>query len=235
MDRLAFPGIPQYVTLLFRKFLEEIKVLHQKGTLWLNHYELNKKQYLKVKDALLGEGKLFDLWGINKAGIPCVQHYQWLLEGDEYQELKDLDVLVHVKSPSFVYSVHSEFKIPFHLRCYAKYTKYSPQCAIFVEIEEFPKNVKKLRIAADIKGTLYKGGKADGKKMKSKEHIQSLNTQILTPEKKICGFQLFDYQQLTSIDIESLEWMIGVKILRAEHFEYDEAEEHLRDLYHLLS
>ena len=232
---MAFPGIPQYVTLLFRKFLEEIKVLHQKGTLWLNHYELNQKQYLKIKNALLGEGKLFDLWGINKAEIPCVQQYQWLLEGDEYQELIDLDVLAYRKSPSFVYFALSEFEMSFHLRCYAKYTEYKPQCAIFVEIENFPKGVKKLRIAADIKGTLYKSDKADGKKMKSKVHMQSLNTQILTPEKKICGFQLFDYQQLISIDSESLEWMIGVKILRAEHFEYDETEEHLRDLYHLLS
>ena len=207
-------------------------MMQQRGGLWINHHELDKKPYSKIKDILFGEGKLFDLLGINKDDIPSVQQYQWTLQGDEYQQVKNMEFSAYKSSPCFVYSVDSQCLIPFHLRCYGKYKAHNPQCAIFVEVEEFPENIRKLRIEVDIKCTLSTE-EADGKKKGLKIHRQLLKTQILSRDRSVCGFQLFDYQQL--IGHTSLEWMIGVKILRAEEFEYDEQEEYLKDLYQIFS
>ena len=204
-------------------------MMHQKGSLWLNHQELDKKSYSKIKDALLGEGKLFDLWDINTSEIPSVQQFRWKLEGNDYEKLMNTSGSMYETSPSFVYFVESDFIIPFHLRCYNKYTENSPQCAIFVEVEEFPQSIRKLRIEADIKATLYK--KCGGTKKVTKVHRQLMKTQILSRDKNVCGFQLFDHEQLTRNT--SLEWMIGVKIVRAEEFQYDEREEYLKDLYQI--
>ena len=227
-----FVDIPKYIELLFLRFLKEMMVLHQRGSLWLNHRELEKKQYLQIKEALHGDGKLFDLWGINKEDIPSVRPYQWTIEGYEYQELRNLVVSEYAFSPSFVYPLSSDDLISIRLRCYGQYIEDSPKCAIFIEIEDFPESVEKLRIEADIKCTLYRGG-VHGKKKKSMEHKQLLKTQILSRSSSVCGFQLFDHEEL--IDNESLEWMVGVKILRADHFVYDEHEEYLKDLYQILA
>ena len=60
--------------------------MHRRGTLWLNHHELEKKPYFKIRDALLGEGKLFDSWGINKEDIPAVQQFQRRIERADYEK-----------------------------------------------------------------------------------------------------------------------------------------------------
>ena len=215
---LDLKAIPKYGWSLFTAFLDELKLSAQRGTLWINEHELERAEYREIKAALFGDGKLFDALSIDKESIPSVQEYRWRIGGDEYEQLRALSVAEYASSPLFRYDVNGEYDISFHLRCYGQFTADNPQCAVFVEIDEMPDSLKALRIEVDFKA-----------KMASKEHRQLLKTKMLTKEKRVCGFQMFDSEQLDSNT--EIEWVIGVKIFSAEHAENHEEEQYYRDLY----
>ena len=73
-------------------FLDAMKVKNQRGALWLNDNELEKKKHRKIKEALLGDDQLFDLLGINKKDIPRVQQFEWMIDGEQYDSLQNLEV-----------------------------------------------------------------------------------------------------------------------------------------------
>ena len=75
-------SFPKYVWSLFESFLDEMKIMAQKGTLWINREELDKPEYLYIERGLFGDGKLFDLMNIDKWSIPLVQQYKWEIAGD---------------------------------------------------------------------------------------------------------------------------------------------------------
>ena len=124
----------------------------------------------------------------------------------------------YASSPLFRYDFNGQFDISFHLRCYGQFTADNPQCAVFVEIDEMPDSLNSLRIEVDFKA-----------KMASKEHRQLLKTKMMTKEKRVCGFQMFDSEQLDSNT--EIEWVIGVKIFSAEHAAHHKEEQYYKDLY----
>ena len=193
--------------------------MSQNGTLWINHQELGKVEFGEIKAALFGDGKLFDFMGIDKESIPSVQQHRWMIEGDEYEELKGLAASEYVVSPSFRYDVKGQCVISFHFRCYGRYSEDDPQCAIFFEITGMPDDMKRLRVEVDIKC------------VKNQEFRQLLKTRVLTKEMNYCGFQAFEYEELDKN--ECIEWVFGVKIFKIEHYAVmdDVEEQYLEDLY----
>ena len=186
--------IPEYVWTLFNSFCGQIKTKESEGTLWINLNELGKAEYRDIKVALFGEGKLFDLMGIDKELIPSVQQYRWKIEGVEYEKLKNLLISKYIVSTKHRYVVDGVGEISFYFRCYGRYSDDNPQCAIFLKFDGIPDNLKRLRIEVDIKC------------VKKREFRQLLKTQILTKEHNYCGFQAFEFEELNRN--ECIEWVL---------------------------
>ena len=198
------------------------------NSLWVNHRELNKEKFSEIQAALFGEGMLFDILNIDKKTENVVRPYSWVIKGDEYAELKSLAVSEYVTSKEFTYGIFGEetlIRVKFQFRCYGRFSMDNPNCAIFMEIVEMPENMKRLRVEVDVKC--------------SNKYRQLLRTHILTPENRLCGFQTFDHEEFEWN--ESLEWLFGVKIFKAEmQRQKDEAVEEetveeFQDLYQMLS
>merc|ERR1711879_158309 len=66
---LDVDSIPKYVWFLFINFLDEMKAMMESGTLWMNHYELDRKEYSSIKAVLFGNRKIFDFLSIDKERI----------------------------------------------------------------------------------------------------------------------------------------------------------------------
>merc|ERR1719433_1228911 len=76
---LDIDSIPKYVWFLFINFLDEMKAMMESGTLWMNHYELGRREYSSIKAVLFGNPQLFDFLSIDKQRVPKVQEYQWMI------------------------------------------------------------------------------------------------------------------------------------------------------------
>merc|ERR1719433_1399376 len=100
-------SIPKYVWFLFINFLDEMKAMMKRGTLWMNHQELDRREYSSIKAVLFGNCKLFDVLSIDKEGIPMVHEYQWMITGSDYDDLKALTATEYITSPPFIYEMSS--------------------------------------------------------------------------------------------------------------------------------
>lgn len=202
---------------LFNNFLDEMRVMKEKGTLWLNHIELDRMEFREIKMVLF---EVFDALSIDKESIPWVPVFPWTIAGVDYEELKALSVSGHIVSPQFVYGVAGTalHRITFHFKFYGQYSAEDPQCAIFLEIEEIPPEVKRLRIEVDMKCN------------KRKPFRQLLRTRFSSkepPEDRGKGFVTFHHRELD--ENSKMEWIFAVKMFNAQ--EIDEEEEYLRNLY----
>ena len=131
-----------------------MRMMKEKGTLWMNHNELDREEFSEIKKVLLGEGKVFDALSIDKETIPSVEQFEWVVDGHLYQKLKALSVSRYISSPQFTYDVPSgsdRHRIEFHFRFYRQYSAGNPQCAIYLEIDEMHEEVKRLRVEVDMK------------------------------------------------------------------------------------
>ena len=209
----------KYVWSLFMGMLGDLETMAQSGTLWINHNELDIAPFVEIKETLFGDGKLFDIMGVDQDSIGSVREYHWIIGGVEYQELRDLGTSEYITSPQYEYVVNDEVVIPFHFRFHRRYSEDDSKCAVFLEIDSMPKGVDRVRIEVDMKC------------IKKKEYRQLLKMHILTKERNVCGFKVFGDEKL--VRNESMEWVFGVKIFGAEAMEVMEVEEdeNLRDLY----
>ena len=207
----------KYVWYLFTKFLHEMRVMKEKGTLWMNHHELDREELREIRTILFGTGKVFDALSIAKYSIPTVQQFQWTIADNAYDALMAISVAEYVKSPQFLYYVAAGsdgYRISFHFRFYRQYLVEDPQCAIFLEIDEMPDEVKRLRIEVDMKCN------------KNQPFRQLLRTRVLSKEQRVTGFVTFDRREVD--ENEKMDWLFAMKILNVENV--DEEEEILRDL-----
>ena len=111
------------------------------------------------------------------------------------------------------------YRIPFHFRFYGQYSEQDPQCAIFLEIDEIPDEVKRVRVEVDMKCN------------KKKQFRQLLRTRVLSAEQRVTGFVTFHHRQID--ENESMKWIFAMKILDVEEADVDEEEEYLQDLYRI--
>ena len=219
---LDLDTIPKYVWYLGTIFLSEMRAMKERGTLWLNHNELSRMEFGAIKALLFGSDKLFDVLSIEKESIPSVQHFQWTIVGDAYEELTTVPVSEYIVSPEFTYYVETKTdtdcrRIFFHFRFYRQYSVENPQCAIFLEITKIPDEVKRLRIEIDMKCN------------KKRQFRQLLRARVLDKDHQITGFVTFPHQQLD--EEEEIEWMFAMKILNTEAADVDEG--YLKDLYQI--
>ena len=194
-------------------------MMKEAGTLWINHIELNREEFSEIKAALFEDGKVFDVQSIDKDAIPSVRQFQWNIVGRAYKKLRLLPVSKYIVSPSLVYDVLTGFdrhRITFHFRFYRQYSEEEPQCAIFLEIDEMPDDVKRLRVEIDMKCD------------KEKRFRQLLRTRVLSKEQRVTGFITFHHREIEAN--EKMEWLFAVKMFNAEVFEVDEEEEFLMEL-----
>ena len=168
-------------------------------TIWLNEVDLAKDENISLKNALLGKGKLLDFMRLSKDQIRYVLHKQWVIEGKEYEELKSKPSSEYISSPHYKYDVDKKCGILFRFRCYGRYSAADPHCAIFLEINHMPQNVKNLRIEVDIKC------------IKKKEYRQLLRRKALR-NGKTYGFKCFEHSELEHNS--RLQWMFGIKIFK---------------------
>merc|ERR550525_418381 len=199
-----------------------MKAMMERGTLWMNHQELDRREYSSIKAVLFGNGKLFDVLSIDKEGIPMVHEYQWMITGSDYDDLKALTATEYITSPPFIYEMSSgldHHRITFHFRFYVRYSAEEPQCAIFVELDDIPDGVKRLRMEIDMK--CYK----------KKDFRHLLRSRDLSRDRKTVGFITFGHDELRKNKM--MQWVFGVKMLNVDKVVVDEDEEYLRDLYQI--
>ena len=200
--------------------MDVMKVMRVKNTLWINHDELDREEFSVIKEILFGEGKVFDALSIDKESIPSVQHINWIIDGNIYQKLKALPASRYISSHQFVYDASTGsdcHRFTFHFRFYRQYSVDDPQCAIFLEIDEMPNELKRLTIEIDMKCD------------KERQFKQLLRTRVMSQEQRVTGFVTFHHSEL---DVnESMKWVFAMKVLNAEETEVDEEEEYLKDLY----
>ena len=188
----------------------------------MNHSELDREEFVEIKTALFGDGKVFDALSIDKESIPSVQQFQWIITRVHYNQVIDLPVSEYIVSPQFVYDITTGpkcFLVMFHFRFYARYTVEDPQCAIFLEIDKIPDEVKRLRIGIDMKCD------------KKRPFRQLLRTHISSGQQRVTGFVTFHHRELELN--QKMNWMFAVKMWNAEVVEEAENDEYLRDLYHI--
>lgn len=201
-----------------------MKLMNERGSLWINHYELNRDEFCKIKAVLFGKAKVFDALSIDTETVPSVRQFEWNIAGDSYQQLKYLPVSGHIVSPQFTYNVVTDSKshlIKFHSRFYGQYSERDPQCAIFLEIDDMPDSVKRLRIEVDMKCD------------KNNRFRQLLRTRVLSKDQRITGFITFHNREIGQNT--RMDWIFAVKMFDAEMEIVDEDEEYLRDLYQIFA
>ena len=217
--------IPKYIWCLFTNFLDEMKVMKERGTLWMNHNELDREKLNEIKAILFGTDKVFDALSIDKDTIPPVTQFQWTISGGVHDELMALSASRYIVSPQFAYDLTTgsdHHRITFHFRFYRQHSVENPQCAIFLEIDEMPNELKRLRVEVDMKCD------------KKKRFRQLLGTHVMTKEQRIIGFNTFDHREVERNN--KMEWFFAVKILNAETNKLqplEDGEEYLKDLYHI--
>ena len=114
--------------------------------------------------------------------------------------MKTLAVSKYVRSRKFHYVVDSKYQIPFHLRFYRQYSEDKPNCAVYFEIDPWPKSIRRVSIEVDFKCC---------KKPKG-TFVQILQEKTLTADERISGFQTFGHEEVESC--ESMEWIVAVKM-----------------------
>ena len=188
----------------------------------MNHDELNRQEFRGIKEILFGDGKVFDTLSIDKKSIPSIRKFQWTFTGGVYGRLRSLPVSKYITSPQLVYSAvvgADHHRILFHFRFYGRYSESDPQCAIFLEIDEIPEEVRRLRVEIDMKCD------------KKQKFRQLLRTRVLSKEQKVIGFCTFDHRELQRN--EKMDWTFAVKMFNVEKEDVDEEEEYLRELYQI--
>ena len=220
--------IPEYSVALFAAFLDEMKVRYNSGSLWVNRHDLNKNELSDIREAIFGKGMLFDNVSIDKSEINEVQQYEWTIDGDEYEKCKGLAVSEKIESPRFVYNVNGDCIVHFHFNFYGHIDFEGKQyCGIFVEIDEMPVNVKRMKIEIDMKCN------------EKKKYRQLMRRQVLTQDERVCGFHVFETAELEKND--SLKWIFAVKIFNVKMTNIDDAngdeenENEWNDLYKTLA
>merc|ERR1719242_2687711 len=148
-----------------------------------------------------------------------------MITGSVYKNLESLPPTEYITSPQFVYCVNEKaddldhHQITFHFRFYSQYSVDDPQCAIFLELDDIPDGVKRLRIEVDMK--CYK----------KRDFRHLLRSRDLSDDRKTVGFITFGHDELKRNGM--MQWVFGVKILNVDRVEVDEDEEYLRDLYQI--
>merc|ERR550525_1775718 len=201
-----------------------MKAMMERGTLWMNHQELDRREYSSIKAVLFGNGKLFDVLSIDKEGIPMVLEHQWMITGSDYDELKALTATEYTTSPPFIYEMSSgldHHRITFHFRFYGQYSVEEPQCAIFLELDDIPNGVKRIRIEIDMKCH----------KKRNFRHL--LRSRILSKEQRTAGYITFDHEEVERN--EMMQWVFGVKVFKVDKHVVDEEEEYLRDFIEIFA
>ena len=192
---------------------------YAKGQMWLNHDDLDNEELSGIKDALFGKDMLFERLSIDPTKIKSVQQYEWIIEADEYKKCKDLtpskyltspkyincqqnssSISEYVQSPLFTFIVDEECTVQFHFKFYGEMDGDNPCCGIFVEIDEMPENMERLRIEVDMKCN------------EKKAYRQLMREQILTQTKRVCGINVFEQKELSKNS--SLHWVFGVKMFK---------------------
>lgn len=190
----------------------------------MNHHELDRDEFRDIKEILYGHGKLFDALCIDQDTIPSVQQFQWMITGGAYRKLRSLPVSKYIVSPAFEYNVLMDsvcHRITFHFRFYRQYSEEESQCAIFLEMDEIPDNVKRLRVEIDMKCD------------KNKQFRQLLTTRVLSKKQRVTGFITFDHREVS--DNLVMSWMFAVKMFDAEQELRDADDEFLLHLRNSLS
>ena len=219
---LDLNDIPKYVWCLFTNFLDAIREMKERGTMWINHDELGREDLRDIKSVLFGPGNVFDALSIDQETIPSVQQFVWIISGTAYAKLRSLSASEYIISRQFVCDVVSElseYRVAFHFRFYRQYSADERLCAVFVKIDQFPVEVKRLRIEIDMKWD------------KKKLFKRLLRTRILSQEHKVIGFVTFDHREVG--ENQKMEWVFAVKMFSVETAEVDEEDEYLQDLYRI--
>ena len=189
--------------------MDEMKKQSENDNVWINHYDLDRKQNLDMKNALFGESMLFDRLSIDKGKINKVQQFEWKIDEDKFEKCLELGESECTRSPHFVYNIGSDRVIRFHFNFYARMSFDDEEhCGIFVEIENMPEDMKRFNIDVDIKCN------------EKKAYRQLMRDQELTQKKRMCGLRIFKTSTLQSNS--SLEWTFGVKIFNLKMIEMDE-------------
>ena len=206
--------------------------------MWLNHDDLDNEELSGIRSALFGKDMLFERLSIDPTAIKSVQKYEWRIEGDEYQKCKELTVSEDLKSPKYVqcqqnslsiseyvesplftFIVDEECTVSFHFNFHGEMDEDNPYCGIFVEIDEMPDNMERLRIEVDMKCN------------EKKAYRQLMREQILTQTKRVCGINVFEQKELSKNS--SLHWVFGVKIFKITMAETEDGREDCAELQNL--
>ena len=188
----------------------------ENDNIWINHHDLDREENLDIKAALFGNDMLFDVLTIDKSNINAVQQYEWKIEGDEYEKCKELDASQYVQSPQFTYHVDSECVITFHFNFYCRMSSDDDEyCAIFVEIDEMPEDMKRFNIEFDVKCN------------ERKAYRQLMRDQELSQKSRSCGFRIFNTSELDKNTF--LEWTFGVKIFKIRMVRNDDEADNAFD------
>eukprot|EP01084_Bolivina_argentea_P017255 32231_1 len=194
----------KYILALFVNFISKLQATKHSQSIWINHTILNQNNHKRLKFLFYGKNKLFDHFNINKSLIKSVQSYRWEIKDDEYNEFIKKKPRHYIESKQYSYHINGE-EIKFHLRCYAKYSDTSPKCALFLHLDSLSDTINGISIEFDV---------ICDKKSKYK-HLMS--TQLLSHNKRCCGFQTFEFDKLTKNT--SITWIMGLKILEIQYEE----------------
>eukprot|EP01083_Nonionella_stella_P112691 331814_1 len=185
----------QYIMALFVNFIKNINA--QNKAVWLNQELLNNIKYRELKSQLIGDGTLFDHFGIDKSEIQYVEQYEWIINNEEYDEFVNMNG--YIKSTPYEYRINNDDKIAFHLTCCAKYSELSPNIGLFFHLDSMPNKSEGVSIELDVFCD------------KKSKYRHLMPVQWLSKSKRYCGFQTFPYDELKQN--RSIAWIIGFKML----------------------
>ena len=206
--------MPKYIEHLFLNFLWGLTA----KTIWLNVYELNDK---KIDHRLHGEGQLFDHFGVNKDMIQYTKHIEWRIDDKNYQSFINLKPKESIKSQIYNHEYDNE-QMSIYFKCYAKFSRESPNTALFLYVDKFPHDIIGIGIEFDVLCE------------KRVNYRQFMTLQWLSKDNQMCGFQTFPFNDLK--DDNSITWKIAVKIIGIRKIAYDQisVDQNTRDdAFHL--
>eukprot|EP01084_Bolivina_argentea_P291510 501008_1 len=166
------------------------------NALWVNRNSLNQIQHEQLKTWITER--------INMCGtINWVQQFDWKIDGDDYKSFITFPCRKYINSKRYIYNINNEQRITFYLKCCAKYSDESKKCALFLYLNELPKQIESIRIEFDLLCD------------KKNPYKQYITPQWLSKSQIFCGSQTFSHKDLERNSL--IVWHLGIKLIDIQY------------------
>ena len=206
-----------YIEALFDNLVQHL-IINKEGNIWINKREIYTKignrslQSLiyNFSDNVYGEF-LEQCHCLNPFRFPInfTNQFEWNIDNDLFHlEFKQLKHRKYIKSKDYKICLHSnngdddDDEVTFYLECCAKYSYQFENVALFLYLKKLPKHIDAICVEFERCCNV-----------KQYHHLLSPQWLSLRGNHNYLGSKTFKFKKLLKENIDSLHWILGIKIV----------------------